>query len=77
MKALNPPARVMSLTRWREYRRVLYSRLRLTRSREDECDVCERIRIQLLDKNLDPECREELEKELKDHLAPAQSQRKY
>ena len=77
MKARDPPVRVISLTRWRDYRRVLYSRLRLTRSKEDECDVCERIRIQLLDKTLDKECRDELENELKEHLAPAQSQRKF
>ena len=71
-----PQKRVLSQSRWGEYRRVLYPRLRTTRSMEDRCNVCERIRVQLRNPDLDDECRGELEKELEEHLAPAQSQRK-
>ena len=76
MLAYIPPARCISRTRFLEYRRALYPKLKLTRVREDECDVCERIRIQLLNKKLDDESRECLEAELREHLEPARIQRK-
>ena len=76
MEAAVPPARYLSKTRWCEYRRALYPKLKLSRTKEDECNVCERIRVQLKNEDLDDDSRKILQLELKEHLEPARAQRK-
>ena len=74
--ARKPPGRVISIERWRQFRRVMYPRLHLSRNRQDLCDTCEKIRIQLQNPDLNEEDRKVLELELKTHLKPAQDQRR-
>jgi len=55
------PARVLSYSRWLQYFHLKFPGVRLTRSIEDVCDLCARIKIQLKDHESDPEIKTSLE----------------
>ena len=76
MERHNPPKRVMSKVRWREYIRVLYPGLRLSHSKKDLCDRCVRIETELNSPGITDERRSFLEKEKKVHVDNAIAQRK-
>ena len=54
----------------------MYPKLKIRKLREDMCDVCERIRLQLKNPGLSEECKETLKAELEEHLGPAKIQRR-
>ena len=76
MDELQPPQRVLSPRRWREYVSAIYPGLRLTRSKTDLCDRCVRIEIELKTPDLAEDRRKMLEEEKKLHLDEAVKQRK-
>ena len=75
MEAMNPPMRVLSHRRWREYVAALYPGLRLSRPKTDLCDRCVRIEIELNSPGITDERRKILEEEKEVHLADAIEQR--
>ena len=76
MESKDPPRRVLSLVRWREYVRALYPGLHLSRPKADLCDRCVRIDIELSSPDITPERKEFLTQEKKVHLGAAITQRK-
>jgi hypothetical protein len=65
-----------SYDRWRQYIRAIYPSLRLCKAKEDECDACIRLKMQLEDNSLDPEARAAIEEELALHMNAAIEQRR-
>ena len=76
METSSPPRRSISRVRWREYVRVLYPGLYLSRSKSDLCDRCVRIDIELQSPDLSEERRTFLEEEKKVHVNEAIEQRR-
>ena len=76
MEASDLPRRCISKVRKREYVRVLYPGLRLSRSKTDLCDRCVRIEIELKSPDLSDERRTFLEEEKKVHVKEAIEQRR-
>ena len=76
MQAKIPPAREMSYQRWLQYVHALYPQIWLARSKEDECDACVALKIELSDPDLTPESREELEAVKQTHIDEAVIQRR-
>ena len=76
MQSHEPPRRFISRVRWREYVRVLYPGLRLSRSKTDLCDRCVKIDTELQNSDITPERRSFLEAEKKMHVDDAVKQRK-
>jgi hypothetical protein len=68
--------RVMSLPRWTQYIKYLFPGLRLSRSKEDVCDACVRIEIQLSRLDLTEAERQSLQLEKSMHLDAAVGQRR-
>ena len=76
MQDSKPPRRVLSLRRWREYVKVLFPGLKLSRPKADLCDRCVRIDLELLSPDITPEREAHLKEEKTVHLQAAISQRK-
>lgn len=76
MQNHEPPRRFLSRGRWREYVRVLYPGLRLSRTKTDLCDRCVKIEIELQNSDITEERRSFLEAEKKLHVDDAIKQRK-
>ena len=76
MTEQDPPQRVLSPVRWREYVRAFFPGLHLCRPKMDLCDRCVRIETELYDPNITAERREFLEQEKKLHLQEAIKQRR-
>ena len=76
MKSRDPPARVISHRRWREYVVACFPGLRLSKSRSDLCDRCMRIDIELKSPGLTEERKQALEEEKALHLDDAILQRR-
>ena len=76
MQSHEPPRRFLSRGRWREYVRVLYPGLRLSRTKTDLCDRCVKIEIELQNSDITEERRSFLEAEKKLHVDDAIKQRK-
>ena len=72
----DPPQRILSPSRWREYVRAFFPGLRLCRPKMDLCDRCVRIETELYDPNISAERKEFLEQEKKLHLEEAIRQRR-
>ena len=76
MKATEPPSRVLSPRRWREYVVALHPGLCLSKSASDLCDRCVRIEIELQSHDITEERKTALEAEKALHLDEAISQRR-
>ena len=76
MKTKVPPAREMSYERWLQYMHSMFPQIRLARSKEDKCDACVALNIELADPDLTPERRQELEEVKKTHIDEAVIQRR-
>jgi hypothetical protein len=68
--------RVLSLERWRQYIRFYFPELRLTRTKEDLCDTCFRLDVELSRADLPEELRAELVHQKREHLEGAVIQRR-
>ena len=68
--------RVLSVERWRQYIVYFYPGVRLSRSKEDVCDACMRIELQLCDESLTPEARAALELQKRTHLEASKGWRR-
>ena len=76
MQDKDPPQRVLSLVRWREYVRAIFPGLHLSRPKSDLCDRCVRIEIELGSPDITPERKQYLLEEKEVHLEAAIAQRK-
>ena len=76
MKGMNPPRRVMSVRRWREYVRAIFPGLKLSRPKSDLCDRCVRIEMELLSPDTSPQRAALLMEEKEVHLSDAIKHRK-
>ena len=74
METIN--ARAMSKVRWREYVRAIFPNVRLSRAKEDECDTCVAINIELADESISEERRQELLLVKSVHIDEAITQRR-
>ena len=68
--------RVLSVERWRQYIQFHYPELRLSRSKEDLCDACFRIDVEVSRPNLSDEERSDLLRQKQEHLEGALVQRR-
>ena len=68
--------RTLSYERWTQYVHYFSPGLRLTRSKEDLCDCCVRIEVELMNPNLTVAEREALEAEKTTHIKKAVEQRR-
>ena len=76
MQDMDPPRRVLSLRRWREYVKAMFPGLKLSRPKSDLCDRCVRIELELLSPDITPEREARRKQEKTVHLAAAIIQRK-
>ena len=76
MTSRNPPGRVLSPRRWREYVKALFPGLHLTKTRTDLCDRCMRIDLELKCPGLSAERKKALEEEKATHVEDAILQRR-
>ncbi|KAE8961916.1 hypothetical protein PR001_g29887, partial [Phytophthora rubi] len=73
----DPNARVISYSRFTQYVHFHYPGVRLTRSAEDVCDCCVRLKVQLSRDDISEEERVELCKAKNMHLSAAIAQRRF